>query len=227
MPLDRRELERFMNLCRVRLTGASDAGIKMEFYETVKEFLTESNSWLEHIHLQVVSGTQEYQLVPLEGGQIIRLGSVLDGLQIPVGCVMNTLGTLTVIPSVQVTSVAYNPNDTTLGQTKPWTVIVIKTVTLPTTRDDYPVVPSFVLDVFSKALMDGVVGHMMMQASKSWSNAAGAAYYLKSFEDGKNMARNMAIHGNILGGQRWAFPRTAGRGTQRGRVTTAFPSQVF
>jgi hypothetical protein len=104
---------------------------------------------------------------------------------------------------------------------------VVKNVTLPTTREDVPIVPEQLLRVYSVHLLDGLLGKMMGQQAKSYSNSAMSMYHLKRFRTGIVIARTAAARDNLVGGQEWAFPRGWTSRSQRGGVSTAWPTRAF
>ncbi len=225
MPLQAQDIEYILNECRTKLTGASDGGIKTEMFGVMKEFLQDSNSWRENIELMVTAGVQEYALVPRLGGQIIRLEGVFDGFRVAIPATTPDFTTLVVLPVVNVTSVAQAPTDNSLQGTTPWVVCVVKNVTLPTTTDNFPIVPEFVLKVYSTYILDGILGKMMTQSAKSYSNTQLGMYHMKRFRDGIGIARAAASVGNVVGGQRWSFPRQFATNGQRNSVSTAWPGR--
>lgn len=227
MPLLPQDIDRVMNDLRTRLTGASDSGIKMELFNTIQEFLQDTNAWVENIDLMVTAGTQEYNLLPREGGQVIRLIGVWDGFRSPQPSSMPTFGKLVVHRQVTVTSVAQAVTDTVRRSTTPWLVAIAKNIVLPTTKDSVPIAPQFVLQVYSNAITDGVLGRMMSQSSKSWTNVQLSLYHLKRFRDAIQTARNDAWTQNLLGGQRWGFPQQFHGSSQRGGISTAWPTETF
>lgn len=223
--LDRAELEHFLNQCRVKLVGASDSGIKLEFYDACKEFLKDTNSWIEHIHLPVIAGQHDYQLVTRRGGQIIRLLGVWDGNRLPVPATMQEFGKVHIRWTPNVTSTIAEPP--VLGQANPYLVVVVKNVERPTTRDDIPIVPDYLLRVYSECLIDGVLGRMMTQTSKSYSNQVQGMYHLKRFRTAMVEARVAAATQNTVGAQNWSFPRNFRVNSQRGGMVTAWPPETF
>jgi hypothetical protein len=229
MPLSNRELEHFMNQCRIKLPGASDSGIKTEFYEVCKEFLADSNAWVEHIQLPVVVGVQDYPLVPQHGGQIVSLVGVWDGNRLPVTAFMEQFGEVHIRWPIQQTSIAIPPGTpiTTLSAANPFLAVVIKNVDLPTSREDFPVVPEFLLRVYSVHITDGVLGKMMQQQNKSYSNDAKSLYHLRRFRTGIQIAKTAAARKNTKGAQTWSYPRGWGANTQRGGMVTAWPAETF
>jgi hypothetical protein len=230
MPLDPREFDMFMNQCRIKLPGSSDAGIKAEFYDVVKEFFQDSNAWREDIQFTpnvgtppvngdpFISSNQDYPLTSQDGtgGQIIRLISVYDDKGIPVPSVMHNFGTVHLIHPVGTMPA------------NPWVARVVKNVTVPLLRDDIPNAPSWLLRVYSLFLTDGVLGKMMAQPSKSYSNETQSTYHLRRFRSGIATARTAAERENLRGGQEWSYPRGWEGRTQRvSGISTAWPTRAF
>lgn len=228
MPLQSNDVEMLMNNARVHLTGASDSGIKLELWNTISEFLKDSNSWIEHLRLPVTAGTQEYLVTPRKGGQVIRLEEVRDGNWFRINAAMPSIPTLTVYQPVQMTTPPVSESDTTLGGDKPWWLCIIKNIVLPQTKDELPIAPDFVLRRYNEAITSGVIGRMMMQPQKSYSNTTLAAFHLRKFRDGIVAARQEAWTQNLLGGQRWVFPQQfMGRNNQRGGSVATWPTESF
>lgn len=187
-------MKRLLNNARVRLPGALDAAIRWEFYEAVNEFLQESNLWQQDIALPVTNATATYTLPapPLVPSDIHRLWSIKgsDGLQ--------RTGTMQV-PGVLILDHIPQQADT-------YTVTVVTTVSDPTDTDANPELPAWILTKYGNDLAGGVIGRMMTQVAKPYSNPTMAVYYLKRFQSAISKAGVESRHQNIFGGQRWRFP---------------------
>lgn len=133
MALDPKEVQQFMTQAMIHLAGASDNGIKAELYDVLKEFMEDSNAWTEDILFTAKANQTDYPLAPREEGQIIRLMGTWDDKGIPVAAFMRDFGTVKLLHAPQ--------ND----QTAPWFSRVVKTITLPTTRDLVPIAPDWAL----------------------------------------------------------------------------------
>jgi len=216
MALDPRELQQFMTQAAIKLPGSSTAGILAELYDVLKEFLADSNAWVEDIQFQATADVLSYLLSPASEGQIIRLVGVWDDKLIPVPAFMP-------VPDGQI-NFLHAPETT---PTAKWTARVIKNVTLPTTKGNVPIAPDWLLRVYSVHILDGLLGKMMGQQSTSYSNSTMAVYHLKRFRAGIQIARTAAARANIVGGQEWAYPRGWSSGSQRGGVSTAWPTRAF
>lgn len=214
--LDRHTFDMLMNQARIKLPGSSDSGIKLELYDVMKEFLADSHAWTEDITFTAAPNVLLYTLLPQFGGQIISLVGVWDDKFIPIPAFMPDFGTIRIV----------NQASTTPNQPL-WTARVVKNITLPTTKDDVPVGPDWLLTVYSVHILDGLLGKMMGQQAKSFSNDKMAAYHLKRFRTGIQIARTAALRQNTTGAQEWAFPRGWTTSTQRGGVSTAWPTRAF
>lgn len=215
MPLQRPSVDQFLNQCRMKLPGSSNAGLRAELFDVLKEFFEDSNAWTEDIQFQATAGVRDYTLAPLEDGQIIRLMGTWDEKGIPIPSFMRDFGTV---------RLACAPQNT---PTSKWFSRVVKNVALPTTSDDIPICPDWALNVYSIHVQDGLLGKMMTQENKSYSNATQGVYHLRRFRTGIQIARTAAIRANGVGNQEWAYPRGWGSITQRGGVSTAWPTRAF
>ena len=212
--MNSQDLNRLMNDLRIKLQGASDAGIKSELFNVLQEFIDESNCWTEGLTVNILPATQTYTLTPAKGGLVLRLVNVIDVNQI------NYPATLTDFNPPSATMLLTYPQN----QPFPVTVTVIKNVVLPLSAHEFPDAPSWLLPRFYQYVLDGCLGKMKAQSNKTFSDPTGAAYHLKRFEVGKSMAKVATMRAALFGGQSWRFPRGYAWTSQRGGVSTPFPS---
>lgn len=221
--LEQADIDFLMNECRIELTGSSETGIKQALWGVIKEFLGDSESWIERQQLLVTAGVQSYNIAPRDGGQIVRLVGVIDGNLVPVPAVMTELGTLNVLQPITVTSIDTTVTPGATSATNPWQVCFVKNIQLPSTRAGFPIAPRFVLQVYSEAIRVGVLSRMMMSPGKAYTNLPLAKVHGAKFKDQITVARTQTWNQNLQGGQRWAYPQNFGKGTQRGYTSTAQP----
>ena len=212
--MDERDVERLLNLARTELVGASDNGIKGQLYDVCREFFKDSNSWYEHISVQILSGHRHYRLTPVEGGMILRLVTIWDKNFIVLPAIMPHLEP----PSADL-ELVYPQNTSFTAK-----VVVTKQIVEPTTRDMLPDAPRWLLPVYHETILDGVLGKMMGQSTKSYSNDTLSTYHLRRFRDGIMQARVASERANIYGAQAWRFPNSFRTTSQRGGVSTPFPT---
>lgn len=223
MSIQKQDFDRFMGQMRVKLSGASDAGIKAELFEVLDEFCDETSGWQEALSLHVLAGTSStpntiYDLTPQFGGSIIRLMAVFDPNQIPIPAFLPT-GANTNTEVGQLNLV--NPVNTA----QVLTVFVAKTVLLPTNKDEIPDFDQTLFRRYMRTIIDGTLGKMMGQQNKSYSNASGSVAHLTKFNDGKSVARIQVQRQNTFGAQAWSYPQQFRSHGQRGGVSTANPTR--
>ncbi len=185
------DVTQLLNRAKTMLVGVADPMLRTELFDVLSEFFNDSSSWTELITLNVNSTTTRYLLTPTEG-QIIRLESVLDGNLSRVPALMADVGTLIL---------AHAPNATTQ-----YFVTVTKNVCLPNTKDMTPIGPDWVLPLWHVGILDGLLGKLMNQLAKPYSNTEKAAYHLKRFRDAIARARVSKQRANTRGTQAWRFP---------------------
>jgi hypothetical protein len=213
MTISKDDLGRMLNQIRTSLPGATDAAIKGMLFNVIDEFLTNSNSWNEWIPFSIVNGQQAYTLTPLQQGMIKRLGQVIDK-----NCVGYPSHITDIVPPGVNIWVVWPQN-----MTIPVNAITYKSIIMPTTLDDIPVAPRWLLPMYERAIETGVIGRMQMQPNKPWSNVALAAQNVKRFLNEIGEARAAALRGHLYGGQAWRYPTAWRTQSQRGGVSTPFP----
>jgi hypothetical protein len=72
--------------------------------------------------------------------------------------------------------------------------------------------------------MYGMLGKMMSQPSKTYTNLAGAKENKALFKDAITNVRTFTMRNHILGGQSWRYPSSFRTNSQRGGVSTPFPT---
>jgi len=186
------------------LTGASDASVKAQFFDVLREFFDNSNAWLETINFVVVSNSLDYPLTPISG-RILRLAGVVDQNNVQQNAVM-------AIPGIVHFLYPYT-------NTQPMTAMVVKNVDKPLECFP-PDFPDWFLPAYGLGVQDGILGKMMAQPGNSWSDRATAMYHLQRFRDSMMHARVATRLANKVGGQAWAYPQQYRTTSQRGGVST-------
>ena len=207
------DFERIMNSARVHLTGASDLGIIGELFDTINEFLDGSNAWFEWMPLPIGANNQSYQIYPQHGGMIIRLVCLFDANRIPIPAHMAEI-----TPPGGRIHLVYPQNLSQTGQ-----LMVVKNVVLPNGRDEIPDAPDWLLPMYERYILEGLLGRMMTQPGKSYSNDQKSIYHLKKFRDGIATTKTAVARSNLLGAQAWYFPRNFRSRSQIGGMGTPFP----
>lgn len=205
------DVQRLINNARVHLPGATDDAIQYALFSTMDLFFKGSNVWQEDIDVPV-PGTDPagtvYVLTPSAPALIDKLMWVFQKSTSKsfqrgpsVSASMSTPGelVLTTQPSSAVT----------------YTATVALTVQDPTTRDGYVQFPAWVLAKYREPILDGLLGQMMSQPSKPFSNTTLSVFHMRKFNNKIASARVEMMRNNKFRQQAWAFPGFS-RGSQRG-----------
>jgi hypothetical protein len=203
--IQQQDWDQLMNQARVKLTGASDKGLFAEFYDVLTEFLNDTSLWTEHITVPYVPGTLVYPLFIPEG-QMIRLNGVVDwGTDVPNLTIKAPNGT-SFVPALM-------PLPGTLAIKHPFNtagymlVTVTVNTALPTDKKMMPDAPDWLLPMYHVDLLDGLLGKMMTQVNKSYSNAKQGEYHLRRFRVGIGKGRSAKLRANTIGASAWRFPQ--------------------
>jgi hypothetical protein len=191
------DLNRLMDNLRVRLPGATDEALKLEYFTTMDLFFQNTNIWTEDVDFEVTPDNKDYYVTPSGVATIVRLMGVVNSDGVPVAALMKVPGEITLVRS---------PN-----QADTYTLQLALTVTDPVTRDGYPEYPDWIITKYGANILDGVLGRMMSQIAKPYSNERMAIYHLRRFGTCITTAKVEAQHRNVYRGQSWRFPQTFAR----------------
>lgn len=190
--------DRLMETIRPHLPGALDIAIKQELFMACDDFLNTSDTWRETIDFQSVAGSREAEVMPF-AGRILRLISVEQD-NVPVrGVVMTDTMQGTILLPFEAS---------TVGDYK---ATLSLTVTDPTSRDAYPIIPYEIVQKYTSVLISGILSRMMAQPAKPYTNLTLAQFHLLKFKGGAARAKNELKTGNTQGSQAWTFPQSFNR----------------
>jgi hypothetical protein len=209
-----RDFERVISQAKIKLTGASEAGLKAGMFDVLNEFIGDSNCWTEWLTVNIVPNVQDYRITPKEGGMVKRLVAVFDA---------NKIGLPAMLPKMEPPSAVLHlewPQNINIVAK----AYVVKDLVLPTGRKDIPDAPDWLFPMYGRYILEGILGHSMNEPAKSYSNQAQSGYHLKRFRDGIAMAKTATMRANLFGGQAWRFPGQFRTTSQRGGVSTPFPT---
>lgn len=206
------DITRLMNNARLRLTGATDSVLQQELFSVMDEFFKKSNVWNEDIDVTIPGmdpASTEYQLAPAAPALIDKLLWVFQkptdtqiGRGPGVAAAMQTPGVLTL---------RNQPSSNVI-----YTVSVALTVADPTDRNNYVQFPAWVLAKYRETILDGLLGRMMTQPSKPYTNSQMAIFHMRKFIQATASARVEWTRNNTYRAQAWAFPGGFSGGSQRG-----------
>ena len=190
-------IDRLIKNARNSLPGSLDAVIQLELFNVLDIFFRDTGIWSEDIGFSVfVSdpvGTV-YTIDPHGVSTVVRLFSVFDASGRHCAAVMEIPGEVTLLSppgldGIFVASVALSVAD-------------------PVQTDKNPEFPEWVLQKYGTGILDGVLGRMMAQPAKPYTNPQLAAPHLAAFRRTISIASTESIHLNVHGAQSWIFPQS-------------------
>lgn len=192
------EIGRIMDNARVQLPGALDNALKLELFNVVDEFLQHSNVWQEEVDFDTIAGQTTYEIDPASNALALRLIKLEDENDVPVYGTMYEPGLI---------ELCGKPSQV-------FTLTVTYSLTVRTKdSDDYPTgLPKWIWRRFNGGILDGLLGRMMSQPAKPYSNERLAIYHMRRFRGAMARARIEATRKNLQSGQAWAFPQSFATG---------------
>ncbi len=216
MAIAKQDFDQLMNQARIKLVGASEDGLKGEFYDVLSEFFNDSSAWTQDVLVYAQPATFVYPLQVSEG-QIIRLVGVTNyGPTVPVPGQTPPNGVSFVpalMPEIGCLRIEHPP-----ATANYFIATVVTNVSLPVDRKMIPIAPDWVVPVWHVGILDGLLGKMMAQPGKSYSNDKQSQYHLRRFRDAIGRARVSKLRANTVGSQAWRFPQQFRSVSQQGGV---------
>ena len=191
---------RLQKQARVHLPGVLDDVLLLETFAVLQEFLSDTNVWRKDVTFNVVAPGTTYTVAPASTASIVRLVGVTDSSGAPVTAGMPTIGEV-------VLANAPAADDT-------YTARFSLTVTDPVGSDGFPYYPEWVLEKYNLELLDGLLGRVMAQPAKPYTNATLALLHMRAFKSAKATAKTETNRQYLYGNQTWTFPRTFKRTTR-------------
>ncbi len=187
-------VQRLFNSVTSRLPGILDSQVQDEFFETIDELFTETNAWKEEVPFETITDVTNYDVIPTGNAKTLRLMWVVNDEGRPIVGTMATPGCLVLGKKPSQDGLTYNAS-------------IALSITDPTDRDNLPVFPSWVLDKYRAYIFEGLVGRLMSQPAKPYTNQTMSVYHLRRWRNAMVKIRTEAAQMNLFGGQAWAFPQ--------------------
>jgi hypothetical protein len=191
-------LDRLMSNVSTHLPGATPAVIQLELFNVLSDFFQNSNIWQEDIPFAVRAADTvptTYYVEQESLASIVRLLWMVDSSSLPKFGTMATPGEIVLLNQP--------------SQDDTYTATVALTINDPVGADGFPEFPDWIVNKYSTGLIDGVVGRMMAQPAKPYTNMQLAGVRTRSFRSCVATAKAEALHMNVNNAQSWRFPRFA------------------
>ena len=141
--------------------------------------------------------SRSYLVTPTGVAKIVRLIGVVNSDERPQWAVMPTPGEIQLSTDPSVAQI--------------FTARLALTISDPVMRDGYPEFPQWAYDKHSETVLSGLLGRMMSQPAKPYTNMQLSVYHMRRFRDGIARAKVEAMHQNVYRAQSWRFPQTFAR----------------
>jgi hypothetical protein len=209
MAIAKQDFQQLMTQATAKLVGVSEAAMRAEFYDVLSEFFNDSSCWTDCATFQYQPNVIAYP-VSVSEGQIVRLNSVGDWGQTVPPLLTSAIAPGTpspiplpsLMPQIGLVVLSNIPNITGYAQAE-----FTLNCSLPVSGSGVPIAPDWVLPIWHVGLLDGLMGKLMNDPNKSYTNAQGAVYHLKRFRDAIARARVSKLRANTLGSGAWRYPQ--------------------
>lgn len=187
--------DRLMDDLRMSLPGAVDAAIQRALWSVINTACRDGWVWRETTGVAITTTSLQYDVTPA-GTDVVQVISVTHPtMNVSDAVVEFGKLFLTILPTV---AEAADP-------------VLIALVLAPALDavDPEGLIPSDMWSTYYDLWKNGVMGAMMAQPAKPYTNPTLAAFYARSFKRDLGQARLRVRTGGVSGAQMWRFPRWA------------------
>ena len=188
--------DRLIKNARTSLPGSLDNVILLELFNVLDTFFRTTSIWTEPVTFSVTANDPVgtiYYIEPESVSNIIRLMGVASSNGFRQRALMDLPGEVTFM--------------TPPGQDDTYTATVALSIIDPTNSNGYPEFPSWILDKYGVGILSGVLGRMMAQPAKPYTNPQLSVGHAKLFSKTVSIASNEASHSNVYRAQAWVYPQ--------------------
>lgn len=229
-------MARLQDAARINCPGALDGMIRMETFNTLKEFLQRSDAWLLELPIFIVPNVLDYIIETRQNVVVNRLMSLerprspsppsskhhieypYDPMAPPQYLVptQDSMMQEAQNPMFRVPRGGWLLNG---GSKCPilriyinpqcyetWIATFALVTCDPTDEEGFVCPPDWVMEKYLQYVASGVVCRMMLQPGKPYSSIQGAQYHGRKFNEGIGLARTEVRRMFTYGSQRWQYP---------------------
>jgi len=214
------DITRLINNARDRLPGAIEQAMQRELFNVMDEFFRGSNVWNEDIEMEIPGQDPTNTVYPLIPSTPALVDKLLWVYQLNPNDLMargSPMGASMSVPGEMVLALQPSSN-------VPIRVTVALTVDDPVLRNGYVTFPAWVLAKYRDCILDGLLGKMMSQPGKPYTNTQLSVFHMRKFKQGYVAARVEWTRNNTYRQQAWVFPQGFSRGSQKGRSRWGGPA---
>jgi hypothetical protein len=227
-------MARLQDMVRINAPGSLDGMIRLETFNTLKEFFQRTDAWLFELPVFIVPQINDYQIDTCQNAVVNRLMALQRPQTPPPSATLNfpydpmCPPQYLVASEISTTSEGQNPLFRTMQSgillnagskcpimriqmnpniSETWVATLALTPCDPTDADGFLEPPDWVMEKYLRYLASGVTSALMLQPGKPYSSIQGAQYHGRKFNEGVGLARTEVRRMFSYGAQRWQFPK--------------------
>lgn len=188
--------DRLMDDLRGSLPGATDAAIVRELWNTINEACRTGWVWRETYGVTLIEGQSQYDIVPADT-DVVQVLSVSHPT-------LDVSGAVAEFGKLYLTT---PPAAADVGV--PLALVLVLAPALSAGPDPEALIPQDMWSTFHQMWLHGVMGRMMAQPAKPYTNPGLALFHRRSFVRDMTQAKLQIRTGSVPAAQLWQFPRWA------------------
>lgn len=228
-------MARLNDMVRATCGGALDGVIRLEMFNTLKEWFQRTDAWLLEVPIYVVPTTNDYQINTGQNVSVNRLMGLERPLSPPPNGVYVVPPYLPMCPPQFLTTAgqpawteAQDPlfrtqrsgvllnagskcpilrirDNPTYDET--WIATLALNICDPVDSQGFVEPPDWIMEKYLNYIANGVNMKLMLQPGKPYSSTQGAAYHGRMFNQGIGLCRTEVRRMFGYGTQRWNYPQ--------------------
>lgn len=225
---------RLNDMVRMTCGGALDGIIRLELFNTLKEWFQRTDAWLLEVPIYIVPNTNDYQVGTGQNVIVNRLMGLDRPRSPPPSAEYLTPPYLPMCPQQFLSTAgpsAWSEAQDPLFRTQRmgallnagskcpilrirdnptadeiWIATLALTPCDPTDKDGFVEPPDWVMEKYLSYIANGVNMRLMLQPGKPYTSLPGSQYHGRMFNQGIGLCRTEVRHMFGYNTQRWAYP---------------------
>lgn len=228
-------IARLNDMVRMTCGGALDGVIRMEIFNTLKDWFQRTDSWLLEVPIYIQPYTNDYQIGTGQNVAVNRLMGLDRPRSPPPSAEFLVPPYLPMCPAQFLSTAGPDPRSEAqdplfrtqrsgvllnAGSKCPilrirdnptaeeiWIATLALNVCDPVDSEGFAQPPDWVMEKYTNYLANGINMRLMLQPGKPYSSTQGAQYHGRMFNQGIGLCRTEVRHMFAYGAQRWNFPQ--------------------
>jgi hypothetical protein len=224
---------RLNDMVRMTCGGALDGVIRMEMFNTLKEWFQRTDSWLLEVPIYIQPRTNDYQIGTGQNVVVNRLMGLDRPCSPPPAGEPLVPAYLPMCPPQYLNTVGVSESEAQDPETRSqrvgvllnagakcpilrirdnpsanelWIATLALNICDPVDSEGFTSPPDWVLEKYMNYLANGVNMRLMLQPGKPYTSLPGSQYHGRMFNQGIGLCRTEIRRMFTYGSQRWQFP---------------------